>query len=112
MGTIFEVRRKLLPASGASLGRLGVKEIGLRAALFVEHPDAAVAFQKRLPALDGYQGDKEKADVMVHPFAPGRRQAAARARPGLVIDLDFFRLHPANKDEGAPPANPREFQVE
>ena len=103
MGAIFEVRRELLPAPRTPPGGLGVQEIGLRPALFVEYPAAAAAFQKGLSALNGNQGDEEEADIVVQPFAPGRRQAAVRARPGLVIDLDFLRLHSANEDEGSPP---------
>jgi hypothetical protein len=102
VGTIFEVRGELLPTSGASPGGFGVKEIGLRSPLFVKYPTAAIAFQKRLSALDGDQGNEEEADIVVQPFAPGRRQAAARARPRLVINLNFLRLHSANEDEGAP----------
>jgi hypothetical protein len=80
-----------------------VREIRLRPAFFVKHPAAAVAFQKRLSAFDGNQGNKEKANIMIQPFAPGRRQAAGRAGPGLVVNLNFFRLHSANEDENKPP---------
>lgn len=103
MGTKFEVRRELLAASGTPSGRFGMKEIGLRAAPFVEHPAAPVAFQKRLSPFDGNQGNEEKADIVIQPFPPRRRQAAVRAGPGLVVDLDFLRLHSANEDEGPPP---------
>jgi hypothetical protein len=112
VGAKFEVRRELLAAPGASPGRLGVKEIGLKAALFVEHPAAPVAFQKRLPAFDGNQGNEEKAEIVIQPFPPRRRQAAVRAGPGLVVDLDFLRLHSADEDEGAPLLKSPEFPME
>jgi len=103
MGTILEFRRELFSATGASRGGILRKEIGLRTALFVKNPAAAVAFQKRLSAFDGNQGNEEKADIVVHPFAPRRRQAAVWAGPGLVIELDFLRLQSADEDEDAPP---------
>jgi hypothetical protein len=105
MGTIFEVRRELLSATGTSIGRLRVKEISLRPALFVKNPATAVAFQKRLSSFNGNQRNEEEADIMIQPFAPGRRQATVRAGPGLIIDLNLLRLHSTDKDEGAPPLN-------
>jgi hypothetical protein len=84
----------------------------LRAAGFVKNSAAAVAFQKRLSAFDGDQGNKEKANIMIQPFAPGRRQAAIGTRPRLVIDLNFLRLHSADEDESAPPLEPFGFQLE
>ena len=77
-------------------------EIRLRAAAFVEHPPAAVAFQEGLSPLDRNQGDKEKADVMIQPLQPGRRQTTIRTRPGLIINLNFPGLHSTDKDEDAP----------
>jgi hypothetical protein len=77
-------------------------EIRLRAAAFIKHPPAAVAFQEGLSPLDGNQGNKEKADIMIQPLQPGRWQAAVRTRPGLIINLNFPGLHSTDKDEDAP----------
>ena len=107
MGTVFEVRRELFSAARAPPGRILRKEIGLRAALFVKHPAAAVAFQEGLSAPDRNQGNEEKAEIVIQAFPPGRRQAAVWAGPGLIIDLDLLRLHPSNEDEGAPPLESR-----
>jgi len=79
-----------------------MKKIRLGTAAFVKHSAATVTFQKWLSALDGNQGDKKQAKIMIPPFPPGRRQAAGRTGPGLVIDLNFLRLHSANEDEDAP----------
>ena len=88
------------------------KEITLGPALFVKYPAAAVAFEKRFSAFDRNQGNEEEADIVIQPFAPGRRQATVRAGPGLVIDLDFLRLHSTNEDESPPPLESRGFQME
>jgi hypothetical protein len=80
-----------------------MKKIRLGTAAFVKHPAATVTFQKWLSALDGNQGDKEQAKIMIQPFPSGRRQAAARTGPGLIIDLHFLRLHSTNEDEDTPP---------
>jgi hypothetical protein len=77
-------------------------EIRLRAAAFVKHPPAAVAFQEGLSPLDGNQGNKKKADIMVQPLQPSRRQTTIRTRPGLIVNLNFPGLHSTNKDEDAP----------
>ena len=103
VGTIFEFRRELFPALGAAAGRFGMEKIRLGAAAFVKHAAATAAFQKRLSPLDGNQGDKEQAEVVIQAFPPGRRQAAVRTGPRLIIDLNFLRLHSANEDEDAPP---------
>jgi len=109
---ILEFRRELFAALGAAAGGLGMKKIRLGPAAFVKHSAAAVAFQKRLSALDRNQGDEEKTEVVIQPFPPGRRQAAVRTGPGLVIELNFFRLHSANEDEDAPLWESRGFQME
>lgn len=103
VGAIFEFRRELFPALRAAAGRFGMKKIRLGMAAFVKHSAATVTFQKWLSALDGNQGDKEQAKIMIPPFPPGRRQAAGRTGPRLIIDLNFLRLHSANEDEDAPP---------
>jgi len=102
VGAIFESQRELFPALRAAAGRFGMKKIRLRSPGFVKHSAATVTFQKWLSALDGNQGDKKQAKIMIPPFPPGRRQAAGRTGPGLVIDLNFLRLHSANEDEDAP----------
>jgi hypothetical protein len=71
---------------------------------FLKNLAAPVAFQENLPSLDRDQGDKKKAQVMIHTFEPGRGQAAIRADPCLIIDSNFFGLYPADKNESAPPA--------
>jgi hypothetical protein len=103
VGTILEVRRHLFPAAGTKAGWFVRGKIRLRAAGFVKNSAAAVAFQKRLSAFDGNQGNEEKANIMIQPLAPGRRQTAGRAGPGLIVNLNFFRLHSANEDEDTPP---------
>jgi hypothetical protein len=102
VGAIFEFRRELFPALRAAAGRFGMKKIRLGAAAFVKNAAATVTFQKRLSALDGNQGDEEQAKIMIPPFPPGRRQAAGRTGPRLIVDLNFLRLHSANEDEDAP----------
>ena len=107
VGAIFEFRRELFPAPGHRRDDFGMKKIRLGTAAFVKHAAATVAFQKRLSALDGNQGDKEQAKIVIQPFPPGRRQAAVRTGPRLIIDLNFLRLHSANEDEDAPPLESR-----
>jgi hypothetical protein len=72
-------------------------------AAFIKNAAATVALQKRLSSLDGDQGDKKQAEIMIEPFSAGRGQAAVRTGPRLILDLDFLRLHSANEDEGPPP---------
>ena len=103
MGAILEVRRHLFPAAGTKAGWFVRGKFRLRAAGFVKDSAAAVALQKRLSAFDGNQGNEKKTNIMIQPFAPRRRQAAGRAGPGLVVNLNLFRLHSANEDENTPP---------
>jgi len=106
MGAIFIGFGHRFPAPGAKAGWFVVAKIRLWPAGFVKHATAAVAFQERLSPLDGNQRDKEKTDVMVQPFPAGRREAAVRTGPRLIIHLIFFGLHAADENEDAPPRQP------
>ncbi len=70
IGTELKPRLQFSSAPRASLRWFGVKGGLWRPARFVEHPSAAVAFQKTIPPLDRNQGNKEKTQVMVEPFEP------------------------------------------
>jgi hypothetical protein len=112
VGAILEAWRHLFPAAGTKAGWFVRDKFRLRAAGFVKKSAAPVAFQKRLSAFDGNQGNEEKANIMIQPLASGRRQAAGRAGPRLVVNLNLFRLHSANEDEDAPPGKSAELCLE
>jgi len=102
--TIFESGGKRLSAPGTNARGFGIKIFRLAASVLVKYASATVAFQKRLAAFYGNQGDEKKADIMIHPLQTSRWQATVRTRARLVVHLNFFRLHPADeKEEDAPP---------
>ncbi len=110
--TIFKFGGKRLPASRANTRGFGMKIVRLGVSVFAKYASATVAFQKRLAAFYGNQGDEKKADIMIHPLQTSRWQTAIRARTRLIVHLNFFGLHSADeKEEDAPPGETLRFPL-
>jgi hypothetical protein len=102
-GTESEFRRDLPAAFRTEGVRLILKRSCLRSSRLIKNASTAIAFEKVFSPLNRDEGNEEKADVMVEPFEPRRRQTTVRTGPRLIIHFYFSGLDSTDENEGASP---------